>query len=152
MEQAQFGVLEIDWFIASLQPMRWIKVPGGRSRARRGRTYSATRYPCQPLRECIFWTTDVERPNKKRCHLRMSYGTNIGDAYRQLGVVGASKSQIRDRNGSGILCRSKSANLGLVLPEIAEPLGRKFAISNRMLDVLVAEIVLQRPSIHTLIG
>jgi hypothetical protein len=86
MEQAQFAVLEIDWFIASLQPMRWIKVPGGRSRARRGRTYSATRYPCQPLRECIFWTTDAERPNKKRCHLRMSYGTNIGDAYRQLGV------------------------------------------------------------------
>jgi hypothetical protein len=40
----------------------------------------------------------------------------------------------------------------LVLPEIAEPLRRKFAISNRMLDVLVAEIVLQRPSIHTLIG
>ena len=40
----------------------------------------------------------------------------------------------------------------LVLPEIAEPLGRKFAISNRMLDVLVAEIVLQRPSIHTLTG
>jgi hypothetical protein len=40
----------------------------------------------------------------------------------------------------------------LVLPEIAEPLGREFAISNRMLDVLVAEIVLQRPSIHTLIG
>jgi hypothetical protein len=40
----------------------------------------------------------------------------------------------------------------LVLPEIAEPLGRMFAISNRMLDVLVAEIVLQRPSIHTLIG
>ena len=65
MEQAQFGVLEIDWFIASLQPMRWIKVPGGRSRARRGRTYSATRFPCQPLRECIFWTTDVERPNKR---------------------------------------------------------------------------------------
>jgi hypothetical protein len=64
MEQAQFGVLEMDWFIASLQPMRWIKVPGGRSRARRGRTYSATRYPCQPLRECIFWTTDVEHPIK----------------------------------------------------------------------------------------
>jgi hypothetical protein len=34
----------------------------------------------------------------------------------------------------------------LVLPEIAKPLGRKLAISNRMLDVLVAEIVLQRPS------
>jgi UTP:GlnB (protein PII) uridylyltransferase len=41
---------------------------------------------------------------------------------------------------------------GLVVPEIAESLGSKFAISNRMLDVLVAEIVLQRPSIHTLIG
>jgi hypothetical protein len=27
----------------------------------------------------------------------------------------------------------------LVLPEIAKPLGRKFAISNRILDVLVAE-------------
>jgi hypothetical protein len=40
----------------------------------------------------------------------------------------------------------------LVLPEIAEPFRRKFAISNRMLDILVAEIVLQRPSIHTLIG
>jgi hypothetical protein len=39
MEQAQFGMLEMDWFIASLQPMRWIKVPGGRSRARRGRTH-----------------------------------------------------------------------------------------------------------------
>src|SRR5258705_10803702 len=36
----------------------------------------------------------------------------------------------------------------LVLPEISEPLGRKFAISNRMLDILVAEIVLQRSSIH----
>ena len=33
------------------------QVPGGRSRARWGRTYSATRYPSQPLRECIFWTT-----------------------------------------------------------------------------------------------
>jgi hypothetical protein len=45
MEQAQFGVLEMDWFIASLQPMRWIKVPGGRSRARRGRTLP-TRHNC----------------------------------------------------------------------------------------------------------
>jgi hypothetical protein len=36
-----------------------------------------------------------------------------------------------------------SAKRSLVLPEIAKPLGRKFAISNRMLDVLVAEIVLQ---------
>ena len=48
--------------------------------------------------------------------------------------------------------RGLSRVVHLVLPEIAEPLGRKFAISNRMLDVLVAEIVLQRPSIHTLIG
>jgi Dopa 4,5-dioxygenase family protein len=45
-----------------------------------------------------------------------------------------------------------SAKCSLVLPEIEEPLGRKFAISNRMLDVLVAEMVLQRPSIHALIG
>jgi hypothetical protein len=30
----------------------------------------------------------------------------------------------------------------LVLPEISEPLGSKFAISNRMLDVFVTEIVL----------
>jgi hypothetical protein len=29
MEQAQFAVLEIDWFIASLQPMRWIKSLAG---------------------------------------------------------------------------------------------------------------------------
>jgi hypothetical protein len=40
----------------------------------------------------------------------------------------------------------------LVPPEIAKPLGRKFAISNRMLDVFMAEIVLRRTSIHTLIG
>ena len=45
-----------------------------------------------------------------------------------------------------------SAKRSLILPEIAKPLGRKFAISNRMLDVLVAEIVLQRSSIHALIG
>jgi hypothetical protein len=46
----------------------------------------------------------------------------------------------------------RAAKCSLILPEIAKPFGRKFAISNRMLDVLVAEIVLQRPSIHTLIG
>src|ERR1700750_2688863 len=40
----------------------------------------------------------------------------------------------------------------LVLPEITKPLGRKFAISNCMLDVFVTEIMLQRPSIHALIG
>jgi hypothetical protein len=73
MEQAQFGVLEMDWFIASLQPMRWIKVPGGRSRARRGRTLGGrvrghplqqtaaaassigfTKQPCQLLEGCHF--------------------------------------------------------------------------------------------------
>ena len=68
MEQAQFGVLEMDWFIASLQPMRWIKVPGGRSRARRGRTLGEavilsqpiassigfTKQPCQLLAGCHF--------------------------------------------------------------------------------------------------
>ena len=36
----------------------------------------------------------------------------------------------------------------LVLPEIAKPLGRNVAISNRMLDVFAAQIVLLRPSIH----
>jgi hypothetical protein len=29
MEQAQIGVLGMDWFIASLQPMRWIKSLAG---------------------------------------------------------------------------------------------------------------------------
>jgi len=67
--------------------------------------------------------------------------------YRGHVVTIAGRSSERIRRGV-----SKSAKLGLVLPEITEPLGRKFAISNRMLDVLVAEIVLQRPSIHTLIG
>jgi hypothetical protein len=57
----------------------------------------------------------------------------------------------RGRPGQRVGAASASTFL-LVLPEIAKPLGRKFAISNRMLDVLVAEIVLQRPSIHTLIG
>ena len=45
-----------------------------------------------------------------------------------------------------------SAKRSLVLPEIAEPLGSKFAKSNCMLDVFVTEIVLQRPSIDALIG
>src|ERR1700745_3399917 len=54
------------------------------------------------------------------------------------------------RSGAGtVLANAPSP---LVLPEISKPFGRKFAISNRMLDVLVAEIVLQRPRIHTLIG
>jgi hypothetical protein len=72
MEQAQFGVLEMDLFIASLQPMRWIKVPGGRSRARRGRTLggAVSHLPPQPpvasalqnnrvnySQDVIFWTT-----------------------------------------------------------------------------------------------
>jgi len=76
MEQAQVGVLGMDWFIASLQPMRWIKVPGGRSRARRGRTLGRVRghpspnQPPQPpvasalqnnpvnySQDVIFWTT-----------------------------------------------------------------------------------------------
>jgi putative ABC transport system substrate-binding protein len=35
---------------------------------------------------------------------------------------------------------------------LREVLGRKFGISNRMLDVLVAEVMLQRTSIHTLVG
>jgi len=61
------------------------------------------------------------------------------------------------------LIAEKSRRYNFILPairfstatafaEITEPLGREFAIPNRMLDVLVAEIVLQRPSIHTLIG
>jgi hypothetical protein len=49
----------------------------------------------------------------------------------------------RGRPGQRVGAASASTFL-LVLPEIAKPLGRKFAISNRMLDVLVAEIVLQR--------
>ena len=39
-----------------------------------------------------------------------------------------------------------------VLPEIAKPLRSQFRISYRVLDVFVAEIVLQRPGIHALVG
>jgi hypothetical protein len=39
-----------------------------------------------------------------------------------------------------------------VFPEVSKPIRRKLTVSDGMLDVLVAEIVLQRPSIHTLIG
>jgi hypothetical protein len=39
-----------------------------------------------------------------------------------------------------------------VLPEIAEPIGSEFSISYRVLDVLVAEVMLQRPGIHSLVG
>jgi len=55
MEQAQFGVLEMDWFIASLQPMRWIKVPGGCSRARRGRTFGGAVIPLPTNRRSLQW-------------------------------------------------------------------------------------------------
>jgi hypothetical protein len=58
------------------------------------------------------------------------------------------RKDARSGAGTGLANAPRS----LVLPEIAEPLGRKFAIPNRMLDVLVAEIVLQQPRIHTLIG
>jgi len=39
-----------------------------------------------------------------------------------------------------------------VLPEIAKPLRSQFGISYRVLDVFVAEVVLQRPGIHPLVG
>jgi hypothetical protein len=68
-----------------------------------------------------------------------------GAAERSAKVAEDAVTPLKDRH-------RVSPKRSLVLPEIAEPLGRKFAISNRVLDVLVAEIVLQRPSIHTLIG
>ena len=39
-----------------------------------------------------------------------------------------------------------------VFPEVSKPIRRKLSVSDGVLDVLVTEIVLQRPSIHTLIG
>jgi hypothetical protein len=38
------------------------------------------------------------------------------------------------------------------MPEIPELIERKYGASNRMLDVLVGEVMLQRTSIYTLIG
>ena len=49
MEQAQFAVLEIDWFIASLQPMRWIKSLAG-VRAPAGGAH--TLLPATPVNHC----------------------------------------------------------------------------------------------------
>src|SRR5262249_25443514 len=46
----------------------------------------------------------------------------------------------------------QAAAAALVLPKVAESFRGKFGISNRMLDVLVAEIVLQRPGVHALVG
>jgi hypothetical protein len=39
----------------------------------------------------------------------------------------------------------------LVLPKISKPVRRQFGIAHRVLDVLVAKILLQRPGIDTLI-
>jgi hypothetical protein len=73
--------------------------------------------------------------------------------------MGLTADNLREGCGRAFTQASRSAGRSrlastfvLVLPEISKPLGRKFAISNRMLDVLVAEIVLQRSSIHALIG
>ena len=40
----------------------------------------------------------------------------------------------------------------LVLPEILEPLRRKFCVPNRMLNVLMAHVVLNCPGILAIIG
>jgi hypothetical protein len=69
------------------------QVPGGRSRARRGRTYSATRYPSQPLRECIFWTTHQRAPMTFLA-LRRSRSNGIPTADR------ASGPDLHQRNQS----------------------------------------------------
>ena len=39
-----------------------------------------------------------------------------------------------------------------ISPEILEPLGRQFRVADRMLDIFMAEIVLDRPGIVAVIG
>src|SRR6478672_6489666 len=59
------------------------------------------------------------------------------------------------RKGSGQGDRTERSPLAarpLVLPKIAEPIGSEFSISYRVLDVFVAEVVLQRPGIDALVG
>jgi hypothetical protein len=53
-------------------------------------------------------------------------------------------------------CRAKARCIGrcaaLIPPEIAEPVGRKLGVSDGVLDILVAEIVLQGSGIVPVVG
>jgi hypothetical protein len=52
----------------------------------------------------------------------------------------------------GRICGRTSSQITLISPEVAEPVGRKLGVSDSVLDVLVAEIVLQGSSIVSVVG
>ena len=51
-----------------------------------------------------------------------------------------------------VLVRESSAPSSSIPPKIFEPVGRHFGVSDRVLDVLVAKVVLQGPRVVTIIG
>src|SRR5262245_66350954 len=57
----------------------------------------------------------------------------------------------RQRRVVALVCLL-GASTTLVPPKVLEPVGRHFGVSDRVLDVLVAEVVLQGPRVVTIIG
>ena len=49
-------------------------------------------------------------------------------------------------------CAEPGSGANLIAPEVAEPVGRKLGVSDGVLDVLVAEIVLQGSGIVPVVG
>src|SRR6516165_38117 len=50
------------------------------------------------------------------------------------------------------LVRLLGASTTLIPPKVPEPVGRHFGVSDRVLDVLVPEVVLQGPGVMAIIG
>ena len=51
-----------------------------------------------------------------------------------------------------VLVRESSAPSSSVPPKILEPVGRHFGVPDRVLDVLVPEVVLQGPRVVAIVG
>ena len=77
---------------------------------------------------------------------------SIGSAGSHLGHDPDRVHELGDGDATQSPRYFQAADRRSVFPEVSKPIRRKLAVSDGVLNVLVAQIVLQRPSIHALIG
>jgi hypothetical protein len=59
---------------------------------------------------------------------------------------------LKSDSQTGIPDVHKCLARALVLPKILEPLGRQLGVSNRVLDIFVPEVMLERPRVVPVVG
>ena len=67
-------------------------------------------------------------------------------------IKGADLREERGLAPVDVLVRESSAPPWSVPPKVLEPVGRHFGVSDRVLDVLVPEVVLQGPGVVAIVG